>query len=354
MGSLLCNMGFLQTLNLPEGAPMPSPVRDRMISGALDLLARRGLQATSFAEVTQATQTPRGSIYHHFPGGKQELVLAAIDLNAQQWLDVVASVERRSPERVVSELLGRLRTYLDETKFEAGSAVGAVTVAAALVAPLTPAAHAQERNMVIFGDSVISDPNMGQWAAGKLGLDPRGRSDNGTWCPTSPTNWGKRSAGMLGLTPRDYSCTGVVTISKGPGLFQQVDRAIADRGLSPATARVIISAGFNDTYNNNSRPDGDIRRDFTRYMVPQINRIRAAAQAVPDFMRAAGCVINDYADRWLDGQVERTRGRPLVTGEVSGREALVLFLVLMLLAFALVLTLNRLAIWMSVAPGRTI
>ncbi len=130
MGFLLCNMGFLQTLNLPEGAPMPSPVRDRMISGALDLLARRGLQATSFAEVTQATQTPRGSIYHHFPGGKQELVLAAIDLNAQQWLDVVASVERRSPEQVVSELLGRLRTYLDETKFEAGSAVGAVTVAA--------------------------------------------------------------------------------------------------------------------------------------------------------------------------------------------------------------------------------
>ncbi len=64
--------------------------------------------------------------------------------------------------------------------------------------------------------------------------------------------------------------------------------------------------------------------------------------------RAAGCVINDYADRWLDGQVERTRGRPLVTGEVSGREALVLFAVLMLVAFTLVLTLNRLTIWMSV------
>lgn len=64
--------------------------------------------------------------------------------------------------------------------------------------------------------------------------------------------------------------------------------------------------------------------------------------------RAAGCVINDYADRWLDGEVERTRGRPLVTGEVSGREALGLFVVLMLIAFALVLTLNRLAIWMSV------
>ncbi len=64
--------------------------------------------------------------------------------------------------------------------------------------------------------------------------------------------------------------------------------------------------------------------------------------------RAAGCVINDYADRWLDGSVERTRHRPLATGAVSGREALAVFVVLMLVAFALVLTLNRLAIYMSV------
>jgi 4-hydroxybenzoate polyprenyltransferase len=63
--------------------------------------------------------------------------------------------------------------------------------------------------------------------------------------------------------------------------------------------------------------------------------------------RSAGCVINDYADRWLDPQVARTRERPLATGAVSGREALVVFAVLMLLAFALVLTLNRLTIALS-------
>ncbi|MEO5628826.1 MAG: 4-hydroxybenzoate octaprenyltransferase [Thermomonas sp.] len=63
--------------------------------------------------------------------------------------------------------------------------------------------------------------------------------------------------------------------------------------------------------------------------------------------RSAGCVINDYADRWLDGSVERTRNRPLVTGAVSGREALAVFTVLMLVAFGLVLTLNRLTIYMS-------
>jgi 4-hydroxybenzoate polyprenyltransferase len=64
--------------------------------------------------------------------------------------------------------------------------------------------------------------------------------------------------------------------------------------------------------------------------------------------RSAGCVINDYADRWLDPQVARTRDRPLATGAVSGREALLVFAALMLLAFSLVLTLNRLTIELSV------
>ena len=64
--------------------------------------------------------------------------------------------------------------------------------------------------------------------------------------------------------------------------------------------------------------------------------------------RSGGCVVNDYADRWLDGSVERTKARPLATGAVSGREALAVFAMLMLAAFALVLTLNRLTILMSV------
>jgi 4-hydroxybenzoate polyprenyltransferase len=57
-------------------------------------------------------------------------------------------------------------------------------------------------------------------------------------------------------------------------------------------------------------------------------------------MRSAGCAINDYADRDFDGHVSRTAQRPLATGLVSPREAVAVFLVLSLLAFALVLTLN--------------
>ncbi|WP_313273944.1 4-hydroxybenzoate octaprenyltransferase [Stenotrophomonas sp.] len=63
--------------------------------------------------------------------------------------------------------------------------------------------------------------------------------------------------------------------------------------------------------------------------------------------RSAGCVINDYADRWLDPHVKRTKERPLATGAVSGREALALFAGLMLVAFALVLTLNALTMGLS-------
>lgn len=64
-------------------------------------------------------------------------------------------------------------------------------------------------------------------------------------------------------------------------------------------------------------------------------------------MRSAGCVINDYADRTVDPYVERTQDRPIAAGRVSPHEALVLFAVLVLLAFVLVLFMNTLTIVLS-------
>lgn len=86
-----------------------------------------------------------------------------------------------------------------------------------------------------------------------------------------------------------------------------------------------------------------------------------AALGVPDWhiliiftigvfsMRAAGCVINDFADRKFDGSVERTKNRPLPRGDVTEKEAKILFAVLVLVSFGLVLTLNTMTIWLSVA-----
>lgn len=84
-----------------------------------------------------------------------------------------------------------------------------------------------------------------------------------------------------------------------------------------------------------------------------------AAEGMPDLdvlgifvlgvilMRAAGCVINDYADRNIDGAVARTQDRPLATGAVTPREALLLFAGLGLAAFVLVLFTNGLTMMLA-------
>jgi len=64
-------------------------------------------------------------------------------------------------------------------------------------------------------------------------------------------------------------------------------------------------------------------------------------------MRAAGCVINDFADRHFDGSVERTKFRPLATGELSVANAVSVFVLLLLMALFLVLQLNRESIYVA-------
>ena len=64
-------------------------------------------------------------------------------------------------------------------------------------------------------------------------------------------------------------------------------------------------------------------------------------------MRAAGCVINDYADRDFDPHVERTKTRPIAAGKINPKSALIFFVVLCAIAFGLVLLLNTLTIELS-------
>ncbi len=94
---------------------------------------------------------------------------------------------------------------------------------------------------------------------------------------------------------------------------------------------------------------------------PALWALWIAAAGVPDprvlgvfvagvwVMRSAGCVINDYADRAFDPHVWRTRDRPVAAGRVTPREALSVFVALLLVAFALVLLLNRLTVLLAVA-----
>lgn len=92
---------------------------------------------------------------------------------------------------------------------------------------------------------------------------------------------------------------------------------------------------------------------------PALWALWLAARGIPDYYllvifmlgvfltRSAGCVINDYADRNIDGQVKRTAERPIPTGRASAKEAIILFLLLMLSAFILVLFTNIQTILLS-------
>jgi 4-hydroxybenzoate polyprenyltransferase len=94
-------------------------------------------------------------------------------------------------------------------------------------------------------------------------------------------------------------------------------------------------------------------------MWPMLWAMWIAAGGVPDLyvlfvfvagtalMRSAGCAINDYADRDIDGHVWRTNTRPIAAGHVSAKEALGVFAALSLIAFALVLTLDSFTVQLS-------
>lgn len=105
-----------------------------------------------------------------------------------------------------------------------------------------------------------------------------------------------------------------------------------------------------------------LNRPIGTYLVlwPTLWALWFAAGGVPDFkvliifvvgvvlMRSAGCVINDFADRKVDGHVRRTCTRPLATGKVTAKEALILFAVLILISFILTLFTNTLTV--ALAP----
>jgi TetR/AcrR family transcriptional regulator, lmrAB and yxaGH operons repressor len=108
---------------------MAGEVRRRMVDGAIKLLAQRGLQRTSFAEVLELTEAPRGSLYHHFPGGKDELVAAAVGRSAEGALELLDSKAGASAEEIAVYFLDTWRALLTWSDFEAGCALVAVAVA---------------------------------------------------------------------------------------------------------------------------------------------------------------------------------------------------------------------------------
>jgi TetR/AcrR family transcriptional repressor of lmrAB and yxaGH operons len=109
---------------------MARGVRDRMVQSAIVLLAKRGYQATSFSEVLAGSTAPRGSIYHHFPEGKDQLIAAAIDVAGARAVALLDALDGADAVEIVDGFMAMWRAVLEHSGFSAGCSVLAVTVSA--------------------------------------------------------------------------------------------------------------------------------------------------------------------------------------------------------------------------------
>src|ERR1700734_2031413 len=100
-----------------------------MVDGAVILLATQGVEGTQFKEVLAVANAPRGSVYHHFPGGKSELLHAALDRASERALGAMEATRGQSSSEVLERFLGIWRALLDYSRLSAGCAVVSVTVA---------------------------------------------------------------------------------------------------------------------------------------------------------------------------------------------------------------------------------
>ncbi len=121
---------------------MRSDTRIRMIEGATSLMRTHGFAATSFKDVWELTDTPRGSVYFHFPGGKEELgrevIRTALD-TLLRWT-AEAQSEADSAEAFVRLLAAKLADFLEASGYEQGCPIGAIAIEAPPASGLRPAA----------------------------------------------------------------------------------------------------------------------------------------------------------------------------------------------------------------------
>jgi AcrR family transcriptional regulator len=112
---------------------MPADTRTRMVEAAVAALQQRGAAGMSFSEVLEASGAARGAIYHHFPGGKAQLVAEAAARNGSDVRAALAELAVPAPggpQQVVTAFLDAVRPVLGVSTEGGGCAVAAITVGA--------------------------------------------------------------------------------------------------------------------------------------------------------------------------------------------------------------------------------
>lgn len=112
-------------------APPPfEPARERLIAAMTDALRRRGLHGIGLTELLQAAQAPKGVLYHHFPGGKTELAIAAIDQVVERMTAGLDKLLATTPDplQAMRRWIAGATARLQDTDFEAGCPLATVAL----------------------------------------------------------------------------------------------------------------------------------------------------------------------------------------------------------------------------------
>ncbi|MCS5717738.1 TetR/AcrR family transcriptional regulator [Herbiconiux sp. CPCC 205763] len=108
---------------------MAADTRTRMVETTARILSERGLYGASFTEILEQSGAARGSIYYHFPKGKDQLVSEAIALVKVQTLEQLGTQRGRTPEELTTAFLGLWKRILENSQFTVGCTILAVTIA---------------------------------------------------------------------------------------------------------------------------------------------------------------------------------------------------------------------------------
>src|SRR5215470_13224123 len=107
---------------------MAGDTRTRMIEATVTALQRQGVAGMSFTDVLLASGAARGAIYHHFPGGKAQLVAEAAARNGDDVRAHLAGLPAPTPQAAVDNFFSLIRPVLADSAAGAGCAVAAATV----------------------------------------------------------------------------------------------------------------------------------------------------------------------------------------------------------------------------------
>jgi TetR/AcrR family transcriptional repressor of lmrAB and yxaGH operons len=109
----------------PAGAVSP---RDAMLNSAITLFRQRGIADTSVRDIVEHSGAPRGSIYHHFPGGKEQLAAEATERAGAFIASLLSALDERPPEEAIATFVGYWSSSMVRNEFRDGCPAAAAAL----------------------------------------------------------------------------------------------------------------------------------------------------------------------------------------------------------------------------------